>query len=151
MSIYQELQLKAKLRKRSPSEPWVEAQVQTATDTDADGSAIVYRYHDPHAFPPGGSATAMVRCPACGIFVPPNSIEHGKCLDHAHHTGWGPSPSALAIAALQRRNIRLRDLDLLPDDPESLQQEIIKTMKRLRRAQKRRVRREKCKASLAKQ
>src|SRR5579859_1065622 len=33
------------------------------------GTPILYRYHDPHVFPPGGAKTAMVRCPQCGVMV----------------------------------------------------------------------------------
>lgn len=126
LSVHQEALLKAKLRLTTPSEPWVEAQIQTVVDQDTDGSSIVYRYRDPHAFPPGQEQTLMVRCRECEIFNPPNTIEHGNCLDHARHEGWGPSPSALAIAALRRYYLELEDLELLPEDAKSLQREIEK-------------------------
>src|SRR5579859_4120282 len=71
LTQYAEIQLKEKLRKRSPSEPWVEAQIKTNIDVTADGQPIVYRYHDPRVFPPGGEETLMVRCPRCGVFTPP--------------------------------------------------------------------------------
>jgi hypothetical protein len=126
LTHYQEEQIKRDLRLTTPSEPWVEAQIQTVVDQDTDGSPIVYRYRDPHAFPPGGERTLMVRCGECEIFNPPNAIEHGKCLDHARHEGWGPSPSAVAIAALRRYYLELDDLELLPEDSKSLQREIQK-------------------------
>src|SRR6185312_17112137 len=85
LSVYQEQRLREKLRLSAPSEPWVDAQFKSANDVDRDGAELVYRYHDPRAFPPGGSATAMIRCPACGVFNPPNAFEHELCLDHADH------------------------------------------------------------------
>lgn len=124
LSAYQEALLKRELRLTTPSEPWVEAQFKTVSDTDTDGADIVYRYRDPHAFPPGGAQTAMVRCAECGVFNPPNAIEHDNCLDHANHEGWGPSPSAIAIAALRKLNLELEILDLLPEDSVSLRREI---------------------------
>ena len=124
LSARDEQRLKARLRRAAPSEPWVEAQIKTADDVDQDGSELLYRYHDPHVFPPGGARTAMRRCPLCGIFMPPNAFEHDACLDHADHRGWGPSPSAAAIRALQMFNIRLECLELLPEDALSLRKEI---------------------------
>lgn len=124
LSAYQEEQIKRELRLSTPSEPWVEAQFKTVLDTDTRGADIVYRYRDPHAFPPGGSQTAMVRCATCGVFNPPNAIEYGNCLDHANHEGWGPSPSAIAIEALRRFHLRLEDSELPPEDVQSLRREI---------------------------
>lgn len=124
LSAYQEELLKQELRLTTPSEPWVEAQIQTVVDWDTDGSAIIYRHRDPHAFPPGGEKTLMVRCKECQVFNPPNAIEDGNCLDHAGHVGWGPSPSAIAIAALRRFNLEMDDLPLLPEDSKSLRREI---------------------------
>lgn len=124
LSAYQEESIKRELRLTTPSEPWVEAQFRTVLDTDTDGADIVYRYRDPHAFPPGGAETAMVRCAQCDVFNPPNAIEHGNCLDHANHEGWGPSPSAIAIAALRKFNLALETIELLPEDTRSLEREI---------------------------
>jgi hypothetical protein len=134
LTAYEELGLKRKLREASPSEPWVEAQIKTARDTDQSCSPIRYRYYDSHAFPPGGEETKMIRCPACGIFMPPNAFEHGQCLDHASHKGWGGSPSARAIAKLRLRRLRCRDRerrdsDLLPEDTASLRAEIERVYK----------------------
>jgi hypothetical protein len=122
--VYQEDQIKRELRLTTPSEPWVEAQFRSVRDKETDGSEIVYRYRDPHAFPPGGAQTLMVRCAQCEVFNPPNAIEHGNCLDHAHHEGWGPSPSAIAIAALRKFNLALEHVELLPEDTRSLEREI---------------------------
>jgi hypothetical protein len=124
LSQYQEKFMREKLRAAAPSEPWVDAQFVTVRDQDETGWPIYYRYHDPRAFPPGGKKTAMVRCPACGILMPPNAFEQGECLDHSIHRGWGPSPSAVAIAALQYYNLRAREPDLPPEDLTSLRQEI---------------------------
>lgn len=124
LSAYQEQRLKEQLRPSLCSEPWLEAQFKSADDVDEAGTPILYRYHDPHVFPPGGAKTAMVRCPLCGILVPPNTIEHDACLDHAPHDGWGPSPSAVAIRALQWFNLRMEDPELPPEDVESLRAEI---------------------------
>jgi hypothetical protein len=124
LSAREEDQLKRELRLTTPSEPWVEAQFSTNFDRDPKGLLVAYRYRDPHVFPPGGQKTLMVRCSECGIFNPPNAIEHGKCLDHAKHQGWGPSPSALAIEGLQRLNVRIEQEPLPAEDLRSLQEEI---------------------------
>jgi hypothetical protein len=124
LTRFEEIVLKRKLRKICPSEPWVEAQINIATDKDRWGQPIRYRYHDVHVFPPGGEQTKMIRCPACGIFNPPNAFEHGKCLDHARHEGWGPSNLASTIAALARRRRRRRGVKLEPEDAASLREEI---------------------------
>jgi hypothetical protein len=124
LTQYSEVLLKEKLRKRSPSEPWVEEQIKTTDDVDADGKPILYRYFDPHAFPPGGEKTKMIRCPRCGIFNPPNAMEHGLCLDHARHQGWTPSPSALAFVRLQLLNAEIEACELAPEDTASLRREI---------------------------
>jgi hypothetical protein len=126
LSAREEDQLKCKLRLTTPSEPWVEAQFSTNYDRDASGNPVAYRYRDPHVFPPGGPNTLMVRCSECGIFNPPNAMEHGKCLDHAKHQGYGPSPSALAIEGMRRLNVRIEEEPLPPEDAKSLQREIEK-------------------------
>lgn len=128
LTIAREQRLKRELRLTTCSEPWVEAQIKTVVDRqDGAGETIVYRYHDPKAYPPGGAKTAMVRCPACEVFTPPNSMEHDLCLDHARHDGWGPSPSALAFQALQNYNITLEPpIHLAPEDMQSLRREIEK-------------------------
>jgi len=124
LTAYREKILKDKLRKSAPSEPWVEAQITTVVDKSPAGAQITYRYHDPHVFPPGGDKTKMIRCPECGILMPPLAFEHGKCLDHARHEGWGPSPSALAIRALQKLHGILEMKNMPPEDVECLRQEI---------------------------
>jgi hypothetical protein len=124
LNPYQADRLKARLRAASPSEPWVDAQFGTVVDEDEAGRQIIYHFHDPRVFPPGGADTAMIRCPECGILMPPNAFEDGRCLDHATHTGWGPSPSALAIAALERRHLALQFAPLEPEDAVSLRREI---------------------------
>jgi hypothetical protein len=127
LTMAKEQRLKRELRKTTCSEPWVEAQIKTVIDRETPGGeAIVYRYRDPKAYPPGGAKTGMVRCPVCGVFTPPNAMEHEGCLDHARHDGWGPSPSALAFQALQHYNVTLEDhLKLAPEDAHSLHNEII--------------------------
>lgn len=135
LTHYQEEQLKRELRLTTPSEPWVEAQFRTVLDTDTDGTDIVYRYRDPHAFPPGGAQTLMVRCAECGVFNPPNAIEHGNCLDHARHDGWGPSPSAVAIAALRRFHLEIEELQLQPEDDASLRREIRQSLRKRPRSE----------------
>ena len=133
LTVYQEDRFKERLRPITCSEPWVEAQFKTAHDVDQSGSSITYRYRDPHVYPPGGASTAMIRCPACGAFNPPNAIEHGRCLDHADHRGWGPSPSAVAIQALQMFNLRMEQAELPPEDVKSLRKEIRRSKIRARR------------------
>lgn len=124
LSEYTERRMKQALRRTTCSEPWVEAQFKSREGVDRDGRAVLYRYHDGHAYPPGGANTKMVRCPACGVFTPPNAMEHDRCLDHADHGGWGQSPSALAIRELQMRNLRLELEELAPEDLPSLRREI---------------------------
>lgn len=123
LAPHQERQLKTKLRKRTCSEPWVEAQIRTFVDVTADGIPIVYCYHDPHIYPPGKDQTAMIRCPKCRVFNPPNTFEHGACLDHASHKGWGPSPSAVAIEKFIALNLH-SEVELEPEDVVALRREI---------------------------
>lgn len=137
LSPARELSLKARLRKTTCSEPWVEAQFKRATDSDEEGHKITYRYHDPRVYPPGGERTAMVRCRKCGIFTPPGAIEHGCCLDHANHAGWGPSPSAVAFQAMQRYNLRLEDsVELRSEKILVLKREISRYHARIKRLEK---------------
>lgn len=124
LSRVEEARLREQLRRQAPSEPWVDAQIKQREDVDSSGRPIVCRYHDPHVFPPGGRDTAMVRCPRCGVFTPPNASENGVCLDHARHDGWGPSPSAVTIAMLQMWNLRMFETELEPEDNASLLKEI---------------------------
>jgi hypothetical protein len=138
LSPQREQSLKQKLRFTTCSEPWIEAQFKRVCDQDEKGFPIVYRYHDPHIYPPGGEQTAMIRCPKCGVFNPPGAIEHGCCLDHADHRGWGPSPSALAFQALQRHNLRVEDnIELQSEETDDLRQEILKFKHRKPRLKKR--------------
>lgn len=124
LTPWREARLKEKLRTTTPSEPWVEEQIKSALDLTPTGTAYVYRYHDPAAFPPGGDQTAMVRCPTCNVFTPPHSFEADECLDHADFDAWGPSPSALAIQRLQIFHGKDIYTDLPPDDYRSLEREI---------------------------
>ena len=140
LSHVSEIRLREKLRRRCPSAPWVDAQFKTFTDRDERGQPIVYRYHDASVFPPGGTDTSMVRCPRCGVFTPPNAFENGVCLDHAEpaevleaHLGWGRSPSAVAIAALQFRNLRMIDKPLPPETTAALRSEIRREQKKRKR------------------
>ena len=137
LSMVAEARLRGQLRREAPSEPWVDAQFRSVVDLDADGRAIVCYYHDPHVFPPGGKQTAMVRCPICGVFTPPNGFEKGACLDHAEHDHWGPSPSAVTIRALQFYNLRIEEADLPPEDERSLLREIASAKRRTREMRKR--------------
>ena len=118
----------------TPSEPWVDEQIKSALDITSNGCAFVYRYHDPNAFPPGGPEnTAMVRCPTCNVYNPPNAFQDGQCLDHDNFDAWGPSPSALAIQKLQIFHGQDLYTDLLPDDYRSLQREIERYQRRKRK------------------
>jgi hypothetical protein len=123
LSRFGETALRIRLRKMVPSEPWLEAQIKSSFDF-IDGQRVIYRYHDSSVFPPGGTRTKMVRCPRCGVFNPPNAIEHGACLDHARHDAWGPSPSALAFRRLQAMNAVIEEPELPPEDLASLKKEI---------------------------
>jgi hypothetical protein len=125
LSPFKENALKERLRKCTPSEPWVEEQIVTVFKVDASGKRVPCRYHDKKVFPPGGMETLMICCPRCEVFNPPNAMEHGKCLDHAKHNGWGPSPSALAIRRMDRHRITEEHFLMMePEDEESLLREI---------------------------
>jgi hypothetical protein len=125
-----EARLKAQLRRISPSEPWVEAQIKAVEEVDGSGRRVSRRYHDTGVFPPGGAKTAMVRCPTCGIYTPPGAIENEACLDHAEHAGWGPSPSAVAIRGLQYLHLRLAESELPSESISALRREILQTMQK---------------------
>lgn len=75
--------LKARLRDSSPSEPWVEEQVQSVEESDADGQTLVRRLHQPGMFPPGGRETRMVKCDVCGVLHPPTIGGGPNCHEHA--------------------------------------------------------------------
>jgi hypothetical protein len=70
LSAVNESRLRAKLRRRCCSEPWVDDQIRTVTDRSPEGEQIVYRFFNPHVFPPGGHASGMRWCRACGRFTP---------------------------------------------------------------------------------
>lgn len=116
--------LRERLRREAPSEPWVEAQFRQSRHADERGKPVVVITHDATVFPPGGAKTAMVRCPACGVMTPPQAFENGVCLDHAERDDFPPSPSALAIAGLQYRNLRLPESELPPESVAALKREI---------------------------
>jgi len=130
LTWHQEQQLKRRLRRTAPSEPWVEAQIVAVKDVDPDGHAIHYILHDPSVFPPGGSQTRMIRCRKCGIYNPPNATEGGCCLDHAGHKGWGPSRSAREIRKMQRLKAGLKFTPLPREDVEGLMLEIERFQRR---------------------
>lgn len=137
LSPLAEARLKRRLRLTTCSEPWVEAQLVSVDDRAQAGDPITYRYHDPKLYPPGGVNTAMIRCTVCGVFTPPNATEHGQCLDHARHAGYGPSPSALAIEALRFYHVRLQPAQTLPpEDAKSLRREIQKYERRVQKREK---------------
>ncbi len=123
LSKLAEARLRRVLRRTAPSEPWVDAQFTTVVDHDGR-DAQIRRIHDTRVFPPGGTKTAMRRCPECGVITPPTAFEAGKCLDHAEHGNWGRSPSAMAIAALQHMNLRLADSPLPSESVTALRAEI---------------------------
>ena len=127
LSLMAEDLLKARLRATYPSEPWVETTDMRFEDTKADGEVIVYRFHDPKAFPPPADHTPMVTCPECGRTVPPNSLEGGRCMDHQPmwcHEAYGSSPSAHAILELQHRNLRIKGASLKDESKKALRREI---------------------------
>jgi hypothetical protein len=121
--------LRLKLCRTAPSEPWVDAQFISIAGKEGD-RAIAVRIHDPHAFPPGGAQTKMKPCPRCGVMTPPNAFEGGICLDHREDGKWGPSPSAMAIAALQHMNLRLEDTPLRGESIGALRAEIARFEKK---------------------
>ena len=76
------------------SEPWVDAQVRSFEDVDADGERIVYRFFDPHAFPPGGPKTGMQRCRGCGRVTPPQNVGSSGHCDDCRYAGMSDSELA---------------------------------------------------------
>jgi hypothetical protein len=125
LSIIEESRLRDVLRGQSPSEYWVDVQFVEVRRLDDRMREVVRRIHDPSAFPPGGANTAMIRCPICGIFTPSPGMEEGACLDHCRHSHWGPSPSAVAIRAMQYFHVRVGNAcELLPESEEALIAEI---------------------------
>ena len=74
LSPVNESRLRTKLRRRCCSEPWVDDQIRTVTDRSPDGELIVYRFFNPHVFPPGGRQTRMRWCRWCGRFTPMPAI-----------------------------------------------------------------------------
>ncbi len=124
MSVFDEQRLRRALRKKTPSEPWIDAQFIEVVEWDDRGGAIVRRAHDPKVFPPGGEKTRMLRCKICSIFNPPNAMENGACMDHHDGGNWGASPSAVAIEKLRYRFKDLEPLELASEVVEDLQVEI---------------------------
>ena len=92
LTPFDEQCLRRRLRRAACSEPWVDAQIVTLTDTAADGASITSaRYHDPTVFPPGGRAhTTMKWCRHCGRYTPPNCI---NLIEHRRRLA-GPVTSA---------------------------------------------------------
>jgi hypothetical protein len=75
LSLLDEHRLRRSLRRSACSETWVDDQFRALTDTRPDGSQIVYRFHDPRVFPPGGRQhTAMRWCRTCGRYTPANCV-----------------------------------------------------------------------------
>lgn len=125
LSLAEEARLRAGLRRKTPSEPWVDEQLREVQTTNGRGQVVVRRRFDPSAFPPGGNKTKMVKCKTCGIPTPPNAIEDGECLDHREEGNWGKSPSAVALAALRYYHLIASDpLPLPPDSERRLRREI---------------------------
>jgi len=124
LTFAQERKLKAKLRKVAPSEPWVETQICSSVERDRKGHPFVRRYHDSRVFPPGGSQTKMRRCSQCRRWTPPQCFEKDACLDHSEHVGWGPSPSAVAIAQMEYFNRQEPEVELAMESIEALKSEI---------------------------
>ena len=83
LSAWQEHRLRVRLRRAVPTEPWVDAQIATETFTAAGGEAVVARYHDGRAFPPGGARRTRMRwCRACGRWTPPQAV---SLVERRHH------------------------------------------------------------------
>jgi hypothetical protein len=144
LSIPEEEKIKARLRRRLPSEAWVDATFFAAEEIGPDGEAIVYTFHNAKAFPPGGRDTKMVTCPHCLRVVPPIHLEAFKvgerpdgrekidepselCADHKEERfqdAWGESPSARAIQQLQHLNLRIEERKLPAESRAALRREI---------------------------
>ncbi len=88
----EESRLRRHLRQKAPSEPWIDAQFRTLTDTTPAGQPITCRLHEPHLFPPGGPKTAMKYCRSCGRYTPPNSLH---LLERAPNRTAPPTSSTL--------------------------------------------------------
>ncbi len=138
LSLRDEEKLKNRLRVTYPSEPWVDHTIKRFEDVKADGTTIVYRFHDAKAFPPPAESTPMVKCGECGRIVPPNSLEtqwpkprDGEavewCMDHQParlQNAYGSSPSAHAIQMVQHYKLRVETVKLKRESRKALQREI---------------------------
>lgn len=142
LSRLAERNLKAKLRETAPSEPWIEAQIHSCDDTDEKGKPIVYRFHQPRAFP----AADMAVCCLCGRHTPMITMESpvrsrtgnrrlrrgaetpmprcADCRPAKIQEAYGGSPSARSIAEIQNRNLRMDEVKLESEDVEDLEKEI---------------------------
>ncbi len=82
LSPWQVVHLRNRLRQSACSEAWVNDQIKTITDMDADGDELTLTWFDSRVFPPGGRhATKMKWCRCCGRYTPPPAIhliEHRK-------------------------------------------------------------------------
>lgn len=133
LSVMEEDRIKARLRTTYPSEPWVDATFRRFEDTKGE-ETIVYRFHDPKAFPPKADHTPMKVCPECGRTVPAISMEGGRCADHQPikvHRAYGSSPSGNSIQMLQHLHGRIEETRLEPASKRALRNEIRKFKKSL--------------------
>jgi hypothetical protein len=82
LTAWQVLHLRNRLRQAAPSETWVDDQIKTITDIDADGDQLTLTYFDSRVFPPGGRRETQMRwCRLCGRYTPRPAIhliEHRK-------------------------------------------------------------------------
>ena len=102
LTPYQVQRLRFSLRRSACSETWVDDQIVTCTDIDADGEEIRCTFFDPHVFPPGGKAETKMRwCRCCGRYTPGPAVQ---LIEH-RQTRFGPVISA----TLQCDDCRIAD------------------------------------------
>ncbi len=91
LTPFQQLTLRARLRRSACSETWVDDQIITRTQIDADGESSTITVFDSRVFPPGGRhQTAMRWCRRCGRYTPRPAIH---LIEH-RRTRFGPVVSA---------------------------------------------------------
>ena len=123
LSIVEEDRLRAALRRRSPSEPWVEAQIVEVRQMGERGEIIVRRIRRSLGISAGRPSHRNDRFAICRIFTPPTAMEDDACLDHREDGNWGPSPFAVTIRA-EYYNLELVESELPPESQSSLIREI---------------------------
>jgi len=102
LTPWQVTHLRNRLRQSACSDTWVDDQIKTISDIDADGDTITCTWFDSRIFPPGGrQQTKMKWCRQCGRYTPRPAIH---LIEHRRER-FGPVISA----TLQCDDCRISD------------------------------------------